>query len=200
MIRAVFFDIGKVLLDFDWFRAYRRAAESCAAGPDEIARWFLSTLHVHDYERGRMTSAEFFELVCRGLGFRGDFEKFNVLWSDIFTEIPESISIARALKGRVSIGLLSNTNDMHIEWIARRFDLLPLFDHCTYSYREGVGKPDPGIYHRALAKASVKPDEALFVDDRAENVAGAQAVGMEAVQFTSPATLRTALSARGLWR
>lgn len=198
MIRAVFFDLGKVLLDFDYNRAFQRMVERSDAGADGIIRWFGEKSHVHDYERGRLTTQEFYDHVRAELGFHGDFDTFRWVWSDMFWEMPETIAIARALKGRVSLGLLSNTNEMHIAWVAEKFNLLPIFDHVTYSHLEGIGKPDPGIYQRALARAGVQPAEAFFTDDRADNVEGALRAGMDAVQFTDAAALSAALAKRGV--
>ncbi|MCX7825893.1 MAG: HAD family phosphatase [Verrucomicrobiae bacterium] len=198
MIRAVFFDLGKVLLDFDWVAACKRSTALCDGGEERIIEWFSETPHVYDYERGKLTTPEFFELARVGLGFRGGFDQFREFWSDIFSEIPETVAIVRALKGRVPIALLSNTNDMHIRWVEQKFPFMRLFDETIYSYREGVAKPDPEIYRRALHKLNVAPAEAFFTDDRDDNVAGALSVGMDAVRFTTPDALRAALTARGI--
>jgi putative hydrolase of the HAD superfamily len=200
MTRAVFFDLGKVLLDFDWTAASRGAAGCCDADPVSMARWVTSSQQACDYECGRLGSREFFERAQKALGFRGGFEEFARLWSDIFTEVPESVALVRRLKGRVPIALLSNSNEMHIEWVTKRWDFMRLFDAAIISYREGCMKPQPEIYKRALARLGVEPAEAFFMDDRPENVAGARAVGMDAVLFTDPAALRVALVERGLLR
>ena len=198
MIRAVFFDLGKVLLDFDWIAACKRSTALCDGGEERIIEWFSETPHVYDYERGRLSTPEFFELARVGLGFRGGFEQFCEFWSDIFWEIPESVAIVRALKGRLPIALLSNTNDMHIRWVEQKFAFMRLFDVTIYSYREGVAKPNPEIYRRALRRLNVAPAEAFFTDDRADNVEGALRAGMDAVQFTDAAALSAALAKRGV--
>jgi len=198
MIRVVFFDLGKVLLDFDWVAACKRSTALCEGGEERIIEWFSETPHVYNYERGQLTTPEFFELARVGLGFRGEFEQFCEFWSDIFYEIPETVSIVRALKGRLPVALLSNTNDMHMRWVERKFDFMQLFDATVYSYREGVAKPDPEIYRRALRKLNVAPAEAFFTDDRDDNIAGALSVGMDAVRFTNPPALRAALATRGI--
>ncbi|OHE76548.1 MAG: hypothetical protein A2107_09815 [Verrucomicrobia bacterium GWF2_62_7] len=198
MIRAVFFDLGKVLLDFDWEAVCKNAGTWCDADPVRMVRWIATSNHTQDYESGRLTSHQFFEHAREALGFRGRFEDFAELWSDIFTEIPETIALVRQLKGRVPLALLSNTNEMHIDWVMGRWDFMRLFDDLVLSFREGCAKPEPEIYRRALAKMAVKPAEAFFVDDRPENVAGALAVGMDAVPFTDAGALRAALVARGV--
>ena len=198
MIRAVFFDLGKVLLDFDWVSVCKRSTALCDGGEQRIIEWFTETPHVYDYERGRLTTPEFFELARTGLGFRGGFDQFRAFWSDIFEEIPESVAIVRALKGRLPVALLSNTNDMHISWAEQKFPFMRLFDAKVFSCREGLAKPDAEIYLRALRKLDVRPAEAFFTDDREDNVAGALAVGMDALLFTGAEALRVALKARGI--
>lgn len=198
MTRAVFFDLGKVLLDFDWEAVCKGASTWCDADPARMVGWIATSRHTQDYESGRLTSHQFFEHARAALGFRGQFEDFAELWSDIFTEIPETIALVRQLKGRVPMALLSNTNEMHVDWVMGRWDFMRLFDNLVLSFREGCAKPEPEIYRRALAKMSVKPAEAFFVDDRPENVAGALAVGMDAVPFTDAMALRAALVSRGL--
>jgi putative hydrolase of the HAD superfamily len=198
MTRVVFFDLGKVLLDFDWMAASKKAVAQCEADPMTMARWITTSRHTYDYECGRLTSRQFFEHARAAIGFRGGFEEFAELWSDIFTEIPETIALVRRLKGRVSLLLLSNTNEMHIAWVMARWDFMRLFDDMVLSFREGCAKPEPEIYRRALAKIAVNPAEAFFVDDRPENVSGALTAGMDAVRFTDAAVLESALIERGL--
>lgn len=198
MIRAVFFDLGKVLLDFDWEVVCKDATTWCDTDPVQMIRWIATSPQTHEYECGRLTSHQFFDHARTALGFRGRFEDFAELWSDIFTEIPETVALVRELKGRLPLALLSNTNELHVEWVMAHWDFMHLFDDMVLSFREGCAKPGPEIYQHALARLSVKPAEAFFVDDRPENVAGAMAAGMDAVPFTDGAALRAALVQRGV--
>lgn len=72
------------------------------------------------------------------------------------------------------------------------------FRDIVVSGTEKLVKPDPAIYHLALNRFGLKPDEALFVDDRQDNVDAAAAVGMHGVLFTDTATLRAELTRQGL--
>ncbi|MBL8826263.1 MAG: HAD-IA family hydrolase [Planctomycetaceae bacterium] len=99
------------------------------------------------------------------------------------------------------IGVLSNTCDMHVEWLNehRRFPpLLDIFDCHIYSYREQLMKPHRDIYLRAAEVAAVKPAEVLYVDDLEPNVIGARAAGFDAVPYTTPEAFHAALAERGL--
>jgi 2-haloacid dehalogenase len=79
-----------------------------------------------------------------------------------------------------------------------RFDFLGWFEGIVVSGEEGVAKPDPAIFHILLERYAVDPADALFVDDRPENVAAGAALGLAGHVFTTPEALRDDLVARGL--
>ena len=97
MTRAVFFDLGKVLVDFDWEVVCRDATAWCSTDPMRMIRWIATSPETQAYECGRISSRQFFEKAQAALGFRGRFEEFAELWSDIFTEIPETVALLREL-------------------------------------------------------------------------------------------------------
>lgn len=77
----------------------------------------------------------------------------------------------------------------HLEWLAT-------FQNNTWSYELGISKPNVAIYRHALQKLGVLPNEALFIDDIAENIRAAEVVGLNAVLFTTPAQLQIDLTSR----
>jgi 2-haloacid dehalogenase len=78
------------------------------------------------------------------------------------------------------------------------YEFLSWFEGCFISSLEGVMKPDPRYFRRALARFGLRPDDCLFIDDRAQNTEVALGLGIPAVLFRSPARLRRDLVARGL--
>nr|WP_272490845.1 HAD-IA family hydrolase [Mesobacterium pallidum] len=72
------------------------------------------------------------------------------------------------------------------------------FGVTIVSGQEKMTKPDPAIFHLLCQRAGVTPSDCTFIDDSAANVAGAEAVGMDAIRFTDPAALDRALTDRGL--
>jgi putative hydrolase of the HAD superfamily len=91
------------------------------------------------------------------------------------------------------LALLSNAPDE----LAVAISGLPVaarFRHLIFSCQLKLAKPDPRCYGRALARLGVGPDEVIFIDDRAENVAGAAALGLSSVHFTSPDETRAAVT------
>jgi putative hydrolase of the HAD superfamily len=192
-VQAIFFDLGMVLVSFDWDIAIPRfAAEN--GGDVERVRAFLAHPYHEAFERGDMSPQEFFERGCQLMGFRGTFDQFRRSWSEIFTEIESSVQLARQLGAAYPLYVLSNTNPWHVARVEQQFDWLQLFRARYYSCDLGVRKPDPRIYRMALACAQVRPDHTLFIDDRLENLEGAAAVGMQTLHAPTPDVLRARLA------
>ena len=199
MIKTVIFDLGKVIVPFDFARGYRAMAELCSYAPEEIPRRIGSTDLVRRFECGEVAPEQFVEQLCRTLDLRMEYAHFCEIWSSIFlpdTLIPESL--LRGLKKRYRLLLLSNTNAIHFKMIRETYPLLKHFDDYVLSYEVGALKPSPRIYAEAIARAQCAPGECFFTDDIAEYVAGANQAGMDAVQFQSAAQIEAELLGRGV--
>jgi putative hydrolase of the HAD superfamily len=94
--------------------------------------------------------------------------------------------------------ILSNMGDSVLENMKQKFDWLPRFDVLVWSYQLRMAKPDPAIYRYVLNELGTRPEETLFLDDKLINVEAAQALGMQAIQFSSVENLRDDLIAAGL--
>lgn len=184
-IRAVFFDLGNVLLDFDFGRAARKLSR-LTGRPEPELTWSVATVVERTrYEFGHTRTDEFLKQLSRALGLQMERNELRDLWSDIFSENAEMIALARSLRGIVPRHVLSNTNELHIEFIRERFPFFAEFDGYVYSYEERVGKPDSKIYEIALQRAHAAAAHSLFIDDREENVHGARQVGMRAIHYAN---------------
>lgn len=200
-IRAVIFDIGGVLVrteDLEPRRVWERrfglpdwglaqiVFENPYAGPATVGRASLDEVWAEVGRQLRLSAAELTQL-------RDDF------WSgDRYDQA--LIEYIRALRPRYRTGILSNAwpgvRAMHQARLNG-----DTFDVLLYSAEEGLAKPDPAIYRRALERLQVAPAEAVFVDDVLENVAAAQALGMAGVQFRKgmdAAAVRVAFEALGI--
>lgn len=182
-ITTVFFDIGNVLLFFDFAHASRKLSRLTGLREAEITWMVAATAERTGYEYGRCSTDDFMREISNRLGIRCDRGEFREIWGDIFTENPEMIALARSLRGLKHCHLLSNTNELHVEFFTEKFPCIREFDGHTYSYQERVGKPDPRFYRIALERADADAAHSLFIDDREENVAGARQVGMKAVHY-----------------
>ncbi len=94
---------------------------------------------------------------------------------------------AADLSTRVRVGIISNSADGARREEERRYAFSSIFEHIVYSHEVGLAKPDRRIYALACERVRVAPDEAVFIDDRPENVEAARAFGMHAFLHTETA-------------
>jgi HAD superfamily hydrolase (TIGR01509 family) len=190
----VVFDLGKVLVDFDYHIAVSQIAARSKLPPDGI-KTFLGQSHaIIDYECGRLTREEFYEQARKVTGFRGTMEEFGEFFADIFTPIPPMIEIHAGLRRRgIPTYIFSNTNDLAVEHIRRNFPFFRDFDGYIYSYEVGAMKPEAKIYEVLEKLAGRHGTDIVYLDDRPENVAGGAARGWRTILHETPEKTRAAL-------
>lgn len=199
MIKTIIFDLGGVLVPFDFKRAYARMELLCPYGVAEIPARLRTTDLVHRYETGQIPTPEFIEQLTGVLELRVTQDEFRELWSCIFlpgTLVPESLLASLKLNYRML--LLSNTNELHFSLVERNYPLLRHFDEFVLSHQVGAAKPSARIYEAALERAGCRPEECFFTDDLLPFVEGARRAGINAVQFQSADQLEADLRARGI--
>lgn len=199
MIKAILLDLGDVIVQLDFPRAYAAAAALTGLDVEEIRERISRANLSEPYEKGRISSREFYRRFSAALGLRVSFRRFCDLWGDMFGPDPLlDRSFLAGLGARHRLLVVSNTNELHFEWIRRHFPLLEEFDDYVLSYQVGSMKPEPGMYLEAVRRAGCEAAECFFTDDKAENVAAAAQVGIEAVVFTNESTLQAELRDRGV--
>lgn len=183
----VVFDLGKVLVEFDYSIAARKIAERCGLPPAEVKKHLDYSPVLFRYETGLMTREEFFDEVRRVTNFPGGIGEFSSYFADIFWEIPLMIEIQGALKrSRIPTYIFSNTNDLAIEHIRQNFPFFANFDGYILSYEVGAMKPDAKIYEELEKMSGKRGDEILYLDDRQENVDAGAARGWQVILQTDP--------------
>lgn len=178
--RAIFFDLGMVFVTFRWELAISRLGAH-NGGDTERVREFLASPKHEAFERGEMSQEEFFQFGRELTGFTGSYDEFRAGWNEIFQEVPEAVAIGEQLRREYPLFLISNTNPWHAEYLEARFEWMQMFSQRFYSYQFGIRKPDARIYRWALAKARVDAPDALFLDDRLENIEGARHAGIHSI-------------------
>lgn len=201
-IRFIYFDLGNVLLHFCHDRMCRQMAAAAELDEQTVRRLVLSEAALRRHETGELNPGTFYEHFCVETGSEVEAEAFHMAAADIFTINEPILPVVEELAAAGHrLGILSNTNEVHWRFVTdgRFAPLLPgPFEHAVLSYEERAMKPDPAIYAAAVKRAGVDAGEIFFTDDRAENVAGAREVGIDAVLYESPAQLRQALRKRGV--
>ena len=199
MTRAIILDLGNVIVGLDFPRAYRAAASLTGLSANEIPELIRAANLARPYERGELTSEEFYQRFCCALGLKISYQEFVDLWSDMFQPEPILTDVLLGeLAASTKLLMLSNTNEIHFEFIRRRYPLLRHFHDFVLSYRVGAMKPDAAIYLDAVRRAGCEPGECFFVDDIEENVAAARKLGIDAEVFVSANELEAQLSERGI--
>jgi glucose-1-phosphatase len=191
---VVVFDLGKVLVDFDYSIAVSRIAGRSSLPAVEVEQFFFHSPLLVDYESGRLNRQEFYEQSRRATGFRGTLEEFGDYFADIFSEIPLMIELQAGLRRRnIPTYIFSNTNDLAVEHIRRNFPFFRNFDGYVYSYEVGAMKPEGKIYEALERLAGRRGAEIIYLDDRPENVAGGAARGWHAILHETPQKSRQVL-------
>jgi len=179
---ALLFDIGNVILPFDFGPALARLrGRSKIAEP---AAWRKFEALKIAYESGQLDRAGFLAAVRHTVGFAGEESDFASIWSDIFTPNPamEAFIEAQAAAGR-PLYLLSNTNDLHVEYFTARFPIFGRFGGAVYSHEEKLCKPDPAIFRVAIERFGLQPADTLYLDDLAPNIAAARELGFQTLLY-----------------
>ena len=181
MITSLIFDIGNVLLPFDFAVALGRLEQRCGIPSATVMQLCRPVMIA--FESGQIGRAEFLRQVTAILKFVGTEEEFIAIWQDIFTENVPMSELVRSLHGRFPLYLLSNTNEIHVGYFTRVYSQFECFSGAVYSHVAKCMKPRREIYEIAAKQFGVAPAGTLFIDDIAENVEGAREFGFQAIQY-----------------
>jgi FMN phosphatase YigB (HAD superfamily) len=191
--RIPLFDLGNVVIEVNFAPFVGWLAER-SGNPAEAAR-VLGTSLFFDYEFGRITRAQFASRLADLYG--GNFslsdveERFCAIFPGPVSGIEE---LLHELAGEGEIYALSNTNELHLEWLNRYHGaLMGKFTKIFASHELGARKPDPGIYLQVARSLAVPPASLVFFDDLPANVEGARRAGLEAHLFTETGQARQIL-------
>jgi len=196
-IEALLFDLGKVVVDFNFELGMQRLVHRCGLPAEEFKRVIFDEAWIQPYERGEISTAEYHRYLCDAGQLRMDLAEFNESWSAVFLPdllVPEKL--IADLHRRYPLILVSNTNESHVDFIARKYSVFQHFDVKIFSHIVGSLKPERKIYEAAIAASGHPPQALFFTDDREENVKGARDLGIRAHQFTTVENLVEALRAR----
>lgn len=180
-LRAAVFDIGNVLLKFNYMVAAERLR--LLNGLEELPDRGPVVEAKADLEGGKIQRADFLAVALREFGHAGDEESFLEIWRDIFHPNLPMVEFARDLSARMPVYLLSNISCIHREYIFERYDFFSIFTDGAFSYELGCLKPERVIYDRTLKKFGLQPRDVILFDDMPENIQGAKEAGWEAIQY-----------------
>jgi putative hydrolase of the HAD superfamily len=197
--RAVIFDIGRVLIRIDVGRAMKHLASGTSLSPEELWLAIEKDPRWKDWQEGRISARDWHLHVKQRFGGSATFERFTEAWNLVLDPEPIlSNELFEKLSKNYRLGLLSNTDPIHVAYIESRYDFFSHFPVRVYSCVIGAAKPNPLIYREALRACRVQAKEAVYVDDIAAYVEAARRLGMAGIQFQSSEQLELAFHDLGL--
>jgi putative hydrolase of the HAD superfamily len=186
-IKIVVFDLGNVLFKFDLSKFVKEFLKKVPRHKNEAAgKLILEYSDVgYNYEKGNISSVGFYIRLKECTDYSGTCNEFCIIWNNIFTPIPETIEILSITAKKYPVALLSNTNELHFEYLKKCFpSVFMIFDKMFLSYKMHLRKPENEIYQNIINYYKIVPSEILFIDDLEENIEAARNNGMTAVKFT----------------
>lgn len=171
------FDIGRVLLDFDFESSLQRLMKN--ETNDSCERLIRSIESRNDFESGHLTAEQFIKRSIESSATLIDSENFRDAWCQVFTRNPPMWDTVGRLKreGGHRLILFSNTNAIHCPWIFTEFPEFDQFDGRVLSYQVGAMKPDALIYQHAMDQYALNPGRTLYIDDLPENISTGERFG-----------------------
>lgn len=185
--KVLLMDLGNVLLEFSHLpigkALARRASVPEFQDPSQVIRYLFKGERPAEapFDEGKVSPFEFYQGLRVKMGLELSFQEFSGIWNSIFLEKPGAGRLVELLRGKVGLHLLSNTNVLHFEHCLNQFPWLRKFDSWFLSYEMGIRKPHPAIYKMVLERLGIGPEEVLYLDDIAENLEPARALGMRTV-------------------
>lgn len=183
MIKAGIFDVGGVLHDNSMDNATADTAAAFGISVEKLQETWLGPLG--EMNVGKIDEKEFWNIVLEKLG-REKLPRTDLLTREFINHINlhrDTIALVNKLKQEgLKLGVVSNTIKPHADY-ARSIGLYQPFDVLVLSYEAGVAKPNPKIWHYALEKLAVKPEESFFTDDIPAYVEAARNLGINAFHY-----------------
>ncbi|HET6493156.1 MAG TPA: HAD-IA family hydrolase [Burkholderiales bacterium] len=194
-VDALLFDLGNVVVDIDFGRAFEVWARAAGVPAAVIAERFAFDQAYETHECGAIEGPEYFRSLRESLQIKLSDQQFLAGWNAIFVQPTSGMpQLLRTLASVMPLYLFSNTNALHHAFWSREYcSLLEHFSMIFCSHQLGARKPSPAVFRKVADAIAVAPCRLAFFDDLPENVDGARQAGLIGFHVTSVADLRRAL-------
>jgi glucose-1-phosphatase len=194
-VQALLFDVGGVVVDFDFRRAFSDWSSVSELSPEAMAAAFSFDDPYRRHERGQIDAAEYFAHLRGQLRLRADDARIAQGWNAIFiAEVEATRRLVESARRHFPCHAFTNTNHVHqAAWTSLFPAVATAFDRIFVSSEIGHRKPDRAAFEHVGAALGLPPASILFFDDLVENVDGARAAGLQGVHVRDPGDVRAAL-------
>lgn len=198
--KALIFDLGKVVFDLSFDRVFQSWASTSGRQADEIKAKFEFDDVFDRFEKDELAPEEFRALLSKRLGLTLTDQEFDAGWCALYLDTYHGIDdLLASLAQRYQLVALTNTNSIHSPvWQAKYASTLGHFRRVFSSHELKARKPDAAAYQLVLDYLQVPPQQAVFLDDNANNIAGADRLGLQTILVTSYEQMTAELQALGL--
>lgn len=183
MIDAIVFDIGGVLVNFSHepFRQFLLDHGAPVRSQDE----YIKATRLFEYESGKISRHSFLNGLRELTNGNVDNEELISQWSKDFSPNEPMLDLLDQVKGQKQVYILSNTNELHWEFLNKEYNLANRVHGFVVSFQAGVMKPDPKIYRHFTDTFGFRPDALTFIDDREDNAQASRAAGWADIYYQS---------------
>lgn len=193
-IKNIIFDLGGVILDLAVESTLHLFSALSGHDVKKVKELFIATPAFYDFEKGLIDETAFRDNIRKVYGVNASDKAIDQAWNAMLGGLPAArLDLLKRLKTQYNTYLLSNTNTIHLNYI--NVNVVPntgessldvFFHKAYYSHLMNKRKPDADIYLQVLEENNLLPHETLFLDDNADNVAGAKTLGIHAIHVNTP--------------
>jgi 2-haloacid dehalogenase len=199
-IKAIVFDYGGVLLDWDPRNLYRRYFPN---NPEALEHFLAETNFMEwnaQQDKGRSLKEGIALLANQHPQHAHLIYAFHDHWEEtILGPIPETVEILKRLKQKgYPLYGLSNWSAETFQITRKKFDFFDIFDDMVISGEVNMIKPEPEIFNLLLKKIGLPASECLLIDDSDKNISAAQKIGFQTIHFKSASQLRSELARKSI--
>jgi glucose-1-phosphatase len=185
-IRAIIFDIGRVLVGLDIWKTQTVLASGSSLTPDELWSAIEKDPSWKDWQEGRISPRDWHLNLTKRFGIALSFENFVRAWNSTLDPQPiQPDSLFADLSKNYRLGLLSNTDPIHVPHLESTYSFFAYFPKPAriYSCVVGAAKPNPLIFREALKACKVRAEQAVYIDDIATFAEAASALGINGIRY-----------------
>ena len=184
MIKTILVDLGNVIVYVDHDVIIDGLVKHSNKNKKFIHDYFYNSLTRRGFDKGKLSSIDFFNKYKNNLNLKLNFNQFNKIWCSCFTGLNKDMEkLLNKLKKDYKLILLSNTDEIHFLYLKKKYKILNIFDDFILSYKVGYKKPNPMIYLHAIKKAKTIPSQILYIDDIYQYVLAAKFFGIKSIQY-----------------